>query len=403
MNCHNLLRPALAAALVTCLGVSECPGTPEIDCETEPDNPACMEEDSCASDCQAHSQEVLFQCLAEGGRLPACEQEAQMDLELCLDEQCLEAPEPTPLPLPCDERCPKEGEEALATCLADGNPDEVCYGLQNEAESACFASCQAPVAATCADGCEAVAQEAFDACTAGGLPDMDCDAQYQASFESCVAACGPPPEEPESCSMTCESGAREVYDTCIQAGESEDVCTIQASEWQASCEAECAGEPVVSCDESCESEGRDWYMDCLASGGTEESCKSGALEIEQACHAACSGGEPTPEPTLEPEPTPTPLSCEETCALEVQEAVAQCVAEGGLEADCQADVGDPMLASCLEGCGSMPPEAPTCEDQCLDHSTQVFEDCLLAGGTDTECASEAGQDMDACLAACSGA
>ncbi len=404
MRCEHLLRPALvSAALAAILGVSECPGDPDVDCAADPENPACVEEDPCAAECQAQSQDLLLDCLAAGGRFAACDVQAQEAVAVCLEQACGEDVEPTPALLPCDEQCRNAGEAALDACRAEGNPDELCYGLQNDAEAECAETCVDPVPPSCGETCEASARAEFDACMAEGAPDMECEERYQASLAACTSACdGPPPEE--SCELACESDTQNAFDLCLAEGGVEEECQRAAAEQLETCQATCSSPEPPSCADGCTEQARASFEACLESGGGEEDCKTQAQAEEASCQAACSGAEPTPEPDADPapEPTPEPLSCEAACESEAQGALEACLAGGQPDTVCQEEVFEPALSKCLGACPTPAPDPLSCDDICVEQSTEIFESCMLDGGTDPECAALAGQDMDACLAECAG-
>ncbi len=129
-------------------------------------------------------------------------------------------------------------------------------------------------------------------------------------------------------------------------------------------------------------------------------CKSEAQAQQESCTAAC--GEPDATPSPEVEPTPEPVSCEAACETDAQSALETCMASGELETTCQEEAYQPVLDKCLAACPTPPPEGTSCEDACLEHSIEIFDACLAEGGTDEACAAQAGQDMDACQAECSG-
>jgi hypothetical protein len=118
---------------------------------------------------------------------------------------------------------------------------------------------------------------------------------------------------------------------------------------------------------------------CVEAGGSAEECREAALqrcrafvnEFLERCGLHCDE-EPDPEET-----------CADRCIRLRDAIVAECVAAGGVEADCTAE-GDAFLTRCNERCDE--PEPPDrCSLDCEAGAQAIAERCAAAGSDAAEC------------------
>lgn len=91
---------------------------------------------------------------------------------------------------------------------------------------------------------------------------------------------------------------------------------------------------------------------------------------------------------------PEPPTCQEECQLRAHQAFEQCIREGGSEAECKS-LAEEILLDCLLQC-----EPNSCEEECKIRAIHAYDECVESGGSEEECQLVAQQVFRECSEQC---
>ncbi len=190
----------------------------------------------------------------------------------------------------CAGRCIREAKGAFKQCLADGGDLATCGEQARQQLHECLEQNCHPMD-KCKQRCAAQAREAYHACIEMGGSEDECAARARNMYERCVEEhCAEPP----TCIVRCVEEGKRILRDCLATSTDADPaqCIARALDFVVNCIVDECSFPV-NCENRCVHASARVYHACRDFGGTKAACATRACEflplcLEQ-CDAVCGG------------------------------------------------------------------------------------------------------------------